>query len=578
MMDDRKRNPSSPEDGLAHGPPSLSPTSNSSVEALVESRREEQGSSFREVAEGEAVSISAAPNSDAFASNGPEHASPLDGKMESVNMTGNFDDHLPDTGVAAVEGEERREEPLAEDDDSSGDDGSIELEADDSESDESSSEDSDSSTSTSSEEEEEVCDRSHGEGGEGLEVLIGSDDEEDAVRGPIKSMNELEVLPSVPKVEVSLKPYHQTFPVGVISSVLGNRVIVEGSMNHKPLDEGSIIWITETRTPLGIVDEIFGPVKNPYYVVRHNSEKDVPIGISSGTAVSFVMDFANYVLDKDLRKKGYDASGEHDEEISNEVEFSDDEKEAEYKKSLRQGKRGTDSRKFGKQEKGTSNKKSHVRGAGAQKGMMSPGLHGSGALEHSVPSQNAPCMAPSYQLPQQPNAILNHGILFSQQMNASLVYRMLMPPQQQLPLAIPTQQLLNSVLTHGMPPAQHQQIAALAGPQMNWPRSPQLGNQAYFQQHHNDSLMDNPYRMQSEQQLLQTLGTPAMPQMGLFNSSTSFLPPMLVPHSGVGQASTVHGMQGVPGLRSNQFNPGSSSVRGIMPHGRGRAGLFRRGK
>ncbi|XP_042511528.1 H/ACA ribonucleoprotein complex non-core subunit NAF1-like [Macadamia integrifolia] len=130
-----------------------------------------------------------------------------------------------------------------------------------------------------------------------------------------------------------------------LSMIMGTKVAVEGLEKHNPLNEGSIIWITEARMPLGLVDEIFGPVKNPYYVVQYNSDEEVPAGIHEGTLVSFVEAFANHVLnDKNLYRKGYDASGENDEELSDEVEFSDDEKEAEYRRMQRMAKRGTDDR------------------------------------------------------------------------------------------------------------------------------------------------------------------------------------------------------------------------------------------
>jgi H/ACA ribonucleoprotein complex non-core subunit NAF1 len=65
---------------------------------------------------------------------------------------------------------------------------------------------------------------------------------------------------------------------------------VEGSVSHNPLNEGSIVWVTGTRSPLGLVAEVFGAVKSPYYIIRYNSDGDVPSGISVGTAVSFVPD------------------------------------------------------------------------------------------------------------------------------------------------------------------------------------------------------------------------------------------------------------------------------------------------
>lgn len=179
-----------------------------------------------------------------------------------------------------------------------------------------------------------------GDGDGDGEDFEGEDEEAGVEGGPIISKNELKVLPPVPQVHASLQPHHQMLPVGVVLSIIGNQVIVEGVEKHNPLNEGSILWITEARSPLGLVDEIFGPVKNPYYSVRYNSESEVPHGISGGTHVSFVLEFADYVLNnKDLYKKGYDASGVNDEEVSDNDEFSDDEKELEFKKMQKLAKR-----------------------------------------------------------------------------------------------------------------------------------------------------------------------------------------------------------------------------------------------
>lgn len=183
------------------------------------------------------------------------------------------------------------------------------------------------------------------------EMLAGSDEDEFIVKGPIKSKNEIEFLPPVPPVDVKLELHHQALPVGVVLSIMDAKVVVEGLEKHNPLNEGSILWVTESRSPLGIVDEIFGPVKNPFYIVRYNSDKEIPAGICQGTPVSFVTDFADYVLnDKNLYKKGYDASGENDEEIFDEVEFSDDEKEAEYRRAQKMANKNANDRMRGNQE------------------------------------------------------------------------------------------------------------------------------------------------------------------------------------------------------------------------------------
>ncbi|CAL1374075.1 unnamed protein product [Linum trigynum] len=183
-----------------------------------------------------------------------------------------------------------------------------------------------------------------------------ADDEDDGgvgvEKGPIRSKNELQVLPLVPPVNAVLLPHHQPQPVGLISSVLGTQVIVEGIEKHNPLNEGSILWLTEKRSPLGLIDEIFGPVKNPFYAVRFNSESEAPEGISEGALISFVPEFAGFVLsDQNLYKKGYDASGENDEELSDEVEFSDDEKEAEYRRMQKMAKRVINGQTVGNNKK-----------------------------------------------------------------------------------------------------------------------------------------------------------------------------------------------------------------------------------
>ncbi|KAI3804084.1 hypothetical protein L1987_32254 [Smallanthus sonchifolius] len=198
------------------------------------------------------------------------------------------------------------------------------------------------------------------------EVVAWSDDEDDCVvKDPIRSKNEDKDLPPVPAVTVTIQSHHQTLPVGVILSIMGAQVIVEGVEDHNPLSEGSILWITESRSPLGVVDEIFGPVKNPYYIIRYNSETEIPSGIQQGCLISFVPEFADYVLssNNNLYKKGYDASGENDEELSEELEFSDDEKEAEYKKMLKMSKRGSNEQNMKMDKKsrnrGGNNKNNH---------------------------------------------------------------------------------------------------------------------------------------------------------------------------------------------------------------------------
>ncbi|KAK2651026.1 hypothetical protein Ddye_018515 [Dipteronia dyeriana] len=319
-----------------------------------------------------------------------------------------------------------------------------------------------------------------------VEMVVGSDFEFDfvgdgdedgvvATGGPIKSKNELQVLPQVPEVNVTLQPHHQMLPVGAVLSVLGAQVIVEGVEKHNPLNEGSVLWITESRSPLGLIDEVFGPVKNPYYMVRYNLDSEVPTGIHVGTSISFVQEFANHVLnDKNLYKKGYDASGDNDEEVS-EAEFSDDEKEAEYRRNLKMEKRGLNDQKPG--NKKNNRKKIRNRDGALQNGKHSiQQMEGVGQLPQNqdqhfsaVPADRGNCSSSS---------AIGQGFVGGN----GLVPQF--PPMSQM---AGFTGLMNGVWTNGMPSLQTQNAVFPNGfPSNCMPWHPQN-----YQQHPNQMPMVN---------------------------------------------------------------------------------------
>lgn len=125
--------------------------------------------------------------------------------------------------------------------------------------------------------------------------------------------------------------------------------------------------------------------------MRYNSEAEVPTGLSIGTSISFVPEFASHVLDnKDIHKKGYDASGANDEEMSDDGEFSDDEKEAEFRRTLKASKRGAADPK---PRKSKGNKKNfESRGEPWRGGKSSP---------QQAPMQPGPVLPNQHQPPQQ---------------------------------------------------------------------------------------------------------------------------------------------------------------------------------
>lgn len=287
---------------------------------------------------------------------------------------------------------------------------------------------------------------------------------------------------------------------------MGERVIVEGSVQHSPLNEGSILWITESRMPLGIVDELFGPVKNPYYLVRYNSEEEVPTGISAGTAVSFVAEFADHILNmKELYAKGYDASVDNDVQ-EDEPEFSDDEKETEYKRSLRQAKRQTDRQHEPKKPSG-DRKRSQPRGGGGFRNHMSPRnldtptpghqpqphFHPSGMAPADVQNtarslgpQNAPIIAPTMLPPGPMNPAMPSPVPLANQMGGCF-----MNPAQQF-----LQQQPNMVWPGGFPPPPHPNMgvdgAALAA---NLMQNLLVGANQFQQQFQNQNFSGFPNQM-----------------------------------------------------------------------------------
>jgi len=249
-----------------------------------------------------------------------------------------------------------------------------------------------------------------------------------------------------------------------IIQVLGPQVIVEGSEKHNPLSEGSILWITEKRSPLGLVDEIFGPVKTPYYIVRYNSENEVPAGIQTGTLVGFVPEFVDHVLnDKNLYRKGYDASGENDEEVLDEFEFSDDEKEAEYKRMMKMSKRGNNNNN---NNEGPGNKRKNRRNPKSQdkmwmKDQCSAPQVQSGQLSQFNQGQQL-VSAP-------PPSSLSQGNQSGLSLNAPIL-----PPGPNRPTSFPLQAqaqvpagfLFNGLWANGMP-IQQQNMGFPAGFQIN---------------------------------------------------------------------------------------------------------------
>ena len=177
----------------------------------------------------------------------------------------------------------------------------------------------------------------------------GSDDEGKGGKapGPLRTLNEKpdEV---VPKPQVDITPDMVISELGSVEHVVENSILIKGktSGETRALESGSLLCLGDTRSVIGVIAELLGQVTQPYYSVRFTNPAAIAeAGISKGTSIFYVEEHSSYVFTQSLKVlKGSDASNMHDEEVGDdELEFSDDEAEAEHKrraKQERQGRRG----------------------------------------------------------------------------------------------------------------------------------------------------------------------------------------------------------------------------------------------
>ncbi|OAA32195.1 H/ACA ribonucleoprotein complex, subunit Gar1/Naf1 [Moelleriella libera RCEF 2490] len=179
-----------------------------------------------------------------------------------------------------------------------------------------------------------------------MEAEGGSDDEGERTKGStaaqLRTKNEVaqEVLP---KPDITITEEMKIEELGSVENIVENIMLIKAITpgEYQVLDTGSVLCNAE-RTVIGVVAETIGKVLQPMYTVYFNSAAEIKeLGLEIGHGIFYPVDHAHYVFTQPLKNlKGSDASNLHDEEIGDEeMEFSDDEKEAEYKRSLKQKKR-----------------------------------------------------------------------------------------------------------------------------------------------------------------------------------------------------------------------------------------------
>jgi len=178
-----------------------------------------------------------------------------------------------------------------------------------------------------------------GGGAGGDEDLDDVDDDDDAgaSNGPLRTANEVppEAVPVEPVTGIVISDSSSLYRAGSIMSRMADMVVIQGSRNSKVLDSGSVVCLDD-RTALGRVDDVFGPVTEPFYTVRFAKESDIPAGAVTGATVFYPGDASSFVMPDAIKNQGSDASNRNDEEPApKELDYSDDEEEAMAKAQLR---------------------------------------------------------------------------------------------------------------------------------------------------------------------------------------------------------------------------------------------------
>ncbi|CAN8065900.1 unnamed protein product [Agarophyton chilense] len=184
-------------------------------------------------------------------------------------------------------------------------------------------------------------------------ALIVQETKADGEAKHLRSKHEIDPeREAIPTPNVIINGDDEICPVGKIVSAMDS-VIVVSSADWRPndgsnpdgrtrpkispfgpdlksvraLDHGSALCF-EDRKLLGLVDETFGPVERPFYLIRFNSsEERESTGAAMGRTVYIVKQKSTWVRGSDVITKGYDTSNWDDEECNVPNDYSDDEEE-----------------------------------------------------------------------------------------------------------------------------------------------------------------------------------------------------------------------------------------------------------
>ncbi|KAL0048917.1 hypothetical protein WJX82_002315 [Trebouxia sp. C0006] len=180
--------------------------------------------------------------------------------------------------------------------------------------------DSDTSSESDIEEITDICDM--------REIISRMDDDDDGDHDKDEAAAQ---LAPVEPLHVEIGESEPLLAAGTISSILEGTIVVQEAENGRALCEGTVLC-SEDRIAIGRIEDTFGPVMCPLYTLRWAGRGDMPSSLALDAPVFTTQKLAEYLLAEQLYTNGAAAEDDLEEE---EIEFSDDEKEAEYKRKLK---------------------------------------------------------------------------------------------------------------------------------------------------------------------------------------------------------------------------------------------------
>ncbi len=144
----------------------------------------------------------------------------------------------------------------------------------------------------------------------------------------------------VPKPNVAVTEHMKIEELGLVENTIENLALIKANTSgeYQVLESGSLLCLQD-RSVIGVVSETLGRVQQPYYSVRFTNPTAIgEAGVEKGAKIFYVTQHSTAVFTQPLKAfKGSDASNLHDEEVGDdELEFSDDEAEAEHKRQIKQ--------------------------------------------------------------------------------------------------------------------------------------------------------------------------------------------------------------------------------------------------